>query len=130
MTRKIVIYNYLLRKINKIQLENIERTFSDFEKVMESNDYSEVVHVVKALDAMIEHMEIVINEVPDILLMINQVIPNRMREVEINYQELTDRGFPLEYLNIEYNIEYKKAYYLITSNVCLTIASSSFVGIT
>ena len=33
----------------------------------------------KALDAMIDHMEIVINELPDILLMANNVIPNRMK---------------------------------------------------
>ena len=92
----------------ELQLENIERRFNDFEKVMDSNEYSEVVHVTKALDAMIEHMEIVINETPDILLMVNQVIPNRMREVERTNQELLDRGFPLDYLNIDYNIEESK----------------------
>ena len=92
----------------ELQLENIERRFNDFEKVMDSNEYSEVVHVVKALDAMIEHMEIVINETPDILLMVNQVIPNRIREVERTNKELEDRGFPLDYLNIEYNVEESK----------------------
>ena len=39
-----------------LQLENIERRFLDFEKVMDDNDYAEVVHVVKALDTMIEHI--------------------------------------------------------------------------
>ena len=61
-----------------LQLENIERHFLDFEKVMEDNDYNEVVHIVKALDTMIEHMEIIVNEVPDVLLMARQIIPNRM----------------------------------------------------
>ena len=45
-----------------LQLENIERRFLDFEKVMEKNEYSEVVHIVKALDTMIEHMDIIISE--------------------------------------------------------------------
>ena len=54
----------------ELQLENIEKNFLDFEKVMEKNDYSEVVHIVKALDAMIDHMAIVIEETPDLLLMI------------------------------------------------------------
>ena len=66
----------------ELQLENIERRFLDFEKVMEKNQYSEVVHIVKALDTMIEHMGIVVQEVPDLLLMAKQVIPNRMKEVE------------------------------------------------
>ncbi len=88
----------------EMQLENIERRFLDFEKVMEENEYSEVVHVCKALDTMIEHMEIVINELPDVLLMANKVIPNRMKEVESTYKEMTQEGFVLDYLNIDYNI--------------------------
>ena len=89
----------------ELQLENIEKRFLDFEKVMEKNEYSEVVHIVKALDAMIEHMDIIVNEVPDVLLMANQVIPNRMREVELTYKDMLEQGYPLEYLNIEYNLE-------------------------
>ncbi len=89
----------------ELQLENIERRFMDFEKVMEANDYQEVVHVVKALDAMIEHMEIIIKEMPDVLLMANQVIPNRMKEVEATNQEMIKEGYVLDYLNIDYNLE-------------------------
>jgi len=88
----------------EMQLENIERRFLDFEKVMEDNEYSEVVHVCKALDTMIEHMEIVVSELPDVLLMANKVIPNRMREVESTYKEMVQEGYVLDYLNIDYNI--------------------------
>ena len=89
----------------ELQLDNIERRFLDFEKVMEVNDYNEVVHIVKALDAMIEHMEIIVNEVPDVLLMARQIIPNRMKEIKSIYEDMSSRGFPLEYLNLEYNFE-------------------------
>ncbi len=88
-----------------LQLENIERRFLDFEKVMEKNEYSEVVHIVKALDTMIEHMGIVIKEVPDILLMAKQVIPNRMKEVKELNEDMVNQGYPLDYLNVEYNLE-------------------------
>lgn len=88
-----------------LQLENIERRFLDFEKVMDDNDYAEVVHVVKALDTMIEHIEIIVKEVPDVLLMANQVIPKRVKEVKENYDEMIQLGFPLDYLNINYNLE-------------------------
>ena len=92
----------------ELQLENIERRFMDFEKVMESNEYNEVVHIVKALDTMIDHMDILVTEAPDVLLMANQVIPNRMAEVERTYKEMLEKGYPLEYLNIEYNLEESK----------------------
>ena len=87
-----------------LQLENIERRFLDFEKVMDDNDYAEVVHIVKALDTMIEHIEIIVKEVPDVLLMANQIIPKRVKEVKENYDEMIELGFPLDYLNIDYNI--------------------------
>ena len=88
-----------------LQLENIERRFLDFEKVMDDNDYAEVVHIVKALDTMIEHIEIIVKEVPDVLLMANQIIPKRVKEVKENYDEMIELGFPLDYLNIDYNLE-------------------------
>lgn len=92
----------------ELQLENIERRFLDFEKVMEKNEYNEVVHIVKALDTMIEHMDIIVRETPDVLLMANQVIPNRMKEVDLTYKEMLEQGYPLDYLNIEYNLEETK----------------------
>ncbi len=101
------LYDFMQEAV-EMQLENIERTFLDFETIMESNDYNEVVHICKALDAMIDHMEIVINELPDILLMANKVIPNRMKEVASINKEMTEKGFVLDYLNIDYNIEESK----------------------
>ncbi len=92
----------------EMQLENIEKRFLDFEKVMESNQYNDVVHICKALDTMIDHMEIIIKELPDVLLMANQVIPNRMKEIEHINNEMVEKGFVLDYLNISYNIEESK----------------------
>ena len=98
----------VMQEAMDLQLENIEKRFQDFETVMEANDYNEVVHVCKALDNMIDHMEILIKEMPDVLLMIQTVIPNRMKEVESTYKDMVDKGFVLDYLNIDYNIEESK----------------------
>lgn len=92
----------------ELQLENIEKNFLDFEKVMEKNDYTEVVHIVKALDAMIAHMEVIVNETPDILLMAKELIPKRIKEIEDTYKTMTEEGYPLDYLNIDYNLEEAK----------------------
>ena len=98
------LYDFMQEAIC-LQLENIEKRFLDFEKVMETNEYTEVVQICKALDAMIDHMEIIITELPDVLLMANQVIPNRMKEIEQLNKEMVDEGYVLDYLNIDYNIE-------------------------
>lgn len=101
------LYGFMQEAV-ELQLENIEKRFLDFEKVMEVNDYNEVVHICKALDAMIEHMDILIKEMPDVLLMANTVIPKRMKDVDETYKEMTEEGYNLEYLNVEYNLEESK----------------------
>ncbi len=92
-------------EIIELQFENIEKRFQDFESFMEKNEYSEVVHIVKAVDAMIDHMEIVIKEVPDLLLLATKLIPKRIEQINEIYDEMTENNFPLDYLNIEYNVE-------------------------
>lgn len=88
-----------------LQFENIEKRFAQFEGLMEVNDYSEVVHIVKALDSMIDHMGILINEVPDIVLMAEELIPHRIDEIKKTYEDMTNEGYQLDYLNIPYNTE-------------------------
>ena len=101
------LYDFMQEAI-ELQLENIEKRFMDFEKVMEDNEYSEVVNICKALDTMIEHMDIIISEMPDILLMSQKIIPNRMNEISNIHKEMVNEGFVLDYLNIDYNIDESK----------------------
>lgn len=89
----------------ELQFENIEKRFLDFEHRMEKNEYDEVVHIVKALDTMIDHMGIVVVEVPNLVLMAQKLIPKRIEEILAISKEMTDNGYNLEYLNIEYNME-------------------------
>ncbi len=92
----------------ELQLENIEKRFLDFEKVMEKNEYDEVVHIVKALDTMVDHMNIIVKETPDVLLMANELIPKRMKEIKETVDDMTKQGYPLDYLNIDYNMDESK----------------------
>lgn len=101
------LYDFMQEAI-ELQLENIEKRFLDFEKVMEENEYSEVVNICKALDTMIEHMDIIVSEMPDILLMSQKIIPNRMNEISNTHKEMVSDGYVLDYLNIDYNIEESK----------------------
>lgn len=91
-------------KTIELQFETIEHRFEEFEKVMEKKDYEEVIYVVKGLTEMIDHMTIVINEVPEIMLMGKSLIPKRTEDVSSEYIKLTREGYQLDYLNVEYNI--------------------------
>lgn len=91
-------------KTIELQFETIERRFEEFEEVMEKKDYEEVIYVVKGLTEMIEHMTIVINEIPEIMLMGKSLIPKRIEDVSSEYIKLTRENYQLDYLNVEYNI--------------------------
>ncbi len=92
-------------EIIELQFENIERRFQDFEEYMEKSEYSEVVHIVKAIDNMVDHMSIVISEVPDLVLLAKKLIPKRIEQITETYQDMIDKDYPIGYMNIEYNVE-------------------------
>ena len=89
----------------ELQFENIEKKFSDFEEVMEQNEYEEVVGLVKVLDEMIAHIGVVVEELPDVILLTDKIIPNRIKEVRDTYDKLIAKDYPLDYLKVPYNLE-------------------------
>lgn len=92
-------------KYIELQLENIEKKFQEFEDAMEENEYEEVVGLVKVLDEMIAHIGVVVEEMPDLLLLTNKILPARIKEVTDVYKKLISKGYPLDYLQVDYNIE-------------------------
>ena len=64
-----------------LQFENISKRFEDFEKAMENNDYIEVTNIIKAIDEMLEHMEVILEEVPVIVIMATNILPKKIKEV-------------------------------------------------
>ena len=91
--------------IIELQFENIEKRFQDFEEYMEKNEYDEVVHIVKAIDSMVDHIGIVVSEVPDLVLLSTKLIPKRIEQINNTYQDMVGKDYPLDYLQIPYNIE-------------------------
>ena len=91
-------------KTIELQFETIEKRFEEFEIVMDKKDYEEVIYVVKGLTEMIDHIEVVIDEIPEIMLMGKNLIPKRTEDISSEYIKLTREGYQLDYLNVEYNI--------------------------
>lgn len=89
----------------ELQFENIEKRFQEFELAIENTDFDEVNKIVKATDEMIKHMAVVIEEVPAIVLMIDNVIPKKITDINEMYEKMQKDGYQLDYLNVEYNLE-------------------------
>ena len=97
-----------LSRLVELQFENIANHFDKFERLMENNEYTEVNDLVKNIDSMIKHMGNLIEELPGILLLSENIIPKKIDEVMDRYNSMSKEGYPLDYLNIEYNIKEAK----------------------
>ena len=93
-----------LKDVIKMQFENIAKRFNDFDKVMDEKLYNEIVLVVKSIDTMIDNLDVVIKEVPDILLLLNDLIPGRIKDLKEEYGKMKEEGYPLGFLNFDENI--------------------------
>lgn len=87
-----------------LQFETITKTFELFEHAIEKKEVLEINDIIKSVENMLKNMDVVIEEVPSILLMAKTVIPKKIEEAEYTYQKMQKEGYPLDYLNVEYNI--------------------------
>ncbi len=87
-----------------LQFENIAKRFESFETAMENNEFTEVTNIIKSIDEMLKHMAVVVEEVPSIVLLSTNILPKKMEEAMSEYKQMVKEGFPLDYLNVEYNI--------------------------
>ena len=89
----------------ELQFDNIYKKFEDFEDIMEKNEYTEVGTIVNAIEEMLKHMETVIEELPSIILLAKCILPKKIEEITKIYNKMTEKGYPLDYLNVEFNIK-------------------------
>lgn len=87
------------------QFEVISKRFEDFETIMDNNEFTEVNDIIQVISDLLKHIEIVIDEVPSIVLLAYNVLPKRISEIEEIYNRMVKSGYPLDYLNVEYNID-------------------------
>lgn len=83
---------------------NIEKKFHEFEKAMDLNDYVEVEKIVLVLEQMINKMKDMLDKLPSLVLMSTVLIPSSIDQVMLAYSRMLRDGYPLDYLNVEYNI--------------------------
>ncbi len=92
-------------KFIKLQFENIEKRFSDFEIQMEKNNFEEVEKILCSIEDMVSYMGLVIDEVPTIIMMVKTIIPKKQQDLIATCKDMESNGYVIDYLNIEYNIE-------------------------
>ena len=94
-----------IKKPIELQFENVDKLFSSFEAAMDKNAYTEVGKIVKAIDTIISNLKVVIEDAKTITQYGEKLIPEKIEDISNIAKKMTNDGYNLEYLNIDYNIE-------------------------
>ena len=97
-------YGPLTESIDKY-FENTDKEFKKFETAMDKNDYVLVEKIVINLENTINFLKDYLEKTPDLVIMATMMIPNKIEETKTLYFRMQRDGYPLDYLNIEYNIK-------------------------
>lgn len=89
----------------KEEFDKVDTKFQLFENAMDQNDYVEVEKIVIAIEEDIENLKNILEKVPSIVLMASILIPGKIEEAKVLYSRMLRDGYPLDYLNVEYNLE-------------------------
>ena len=87
------------------EFKKIDKKFKEFESHMDKNDYVSVEKIVVDLEENINNLKIYLETTPSLILIGTIMIPNKIEETKTLYYRMQRDGYPLDYLNIEYNIK-------------------------
>lgn len=87
------------------EFDSVDKLFAEFERAMDNNDYVSVEKRINSLDDKINVLDKLLNDVPTIVLMASVMVPNKIEEATTYYYRMKRDGYPLDYLNVEYNIK-------------------------
>ena len=89
----------------KEELSKVDKKFKKFETYMDKNDYVSVEQIVVDLEEHINSLKNYLEITPSLILIATLMIPNKIEETKTLYFRMQRDGYPLDYLNIEYNIK-------------------------
>ena len=87
------------------KFEDIENKFQLFEDTIDQNDYVEVEKIVIVIDEELSSLKKILNNIPNVIVMAKILIPNKLEEAKTFYSRMIRDGYPLDYLNVEYNLD-------------------------
>ena len=97
-------YGPLCENISE-EMTKIDKKFRVFESYMDKNDYVSVEKIVVDLEENINKLKSYLELTPSLVLIATIMIPNKIEETKTLYFRMQRDGYPLDYLNIEYNIK-------------------------
>ena len=110
-------YGELVPRI-KEEFEKLDNEFLLFENAMDNNDYVEVESIVIVIEEDLNKLKDILDNISSLLLMASVLIPGKIEEARVLYGRMLRDGYPMDYLNVEYNLdEIKKKIDIIMGDI-------------
>lgn len=93
-----------IAEVLKQRFSQLDEKFQKFEQAMDVNDYILVEKIVIELEKSIEELKQLLETIPSVYLTTNSIIPSKIEETKTLYARMLRDGYPLDYLNVEYNL--------------------------
>lgn len=97
-------YGELVPRIQE-EFDRLENEFLLFEEAMDNNDYVEVESIVIVIEDDLNKLKDILDNISSLLLMASVLIPGKIEETRVLYSRMLRDGYPMDYLNVEYNLD-------------------------
>lgn len=76
----------------------IDSKFEDFEKCVESAQYDDANNILPEIERILTELAKDIIDLPDLCILVSDVVPNKLSELEGTYNSLVNQHYPLHHL--------------------------------
>ena len=97
-------YGELVTRIEE-EFKGLDNKFLAFEEAMDNNDYVEVERIVITIEEDLNKLKDILDNISSLLIMASVLIPSKIDEAKVLYGRMIRDGYPMDYLNVEYNLE-------------------------
>ena len=80
--------------INQV-FDKLDQMFVDFETHIESAEYDEAQALLPTIGKVVSALESALSQLPNLCILVNTVIPEKINELKKNYEEVEAQGLPL-----------------------------------
>nr|WP_263325413.1 septation ring formation regulator EzrA [Neobacillus sp. Marseille-Q6967] len=87
------------------QLEEVTKKFHDFDEKTEQGNYLEARELVLLLQNELETIKANMDLIPQLFIECQSLLPGQINELQEGYREMTDKGYYLEHIQLETELE-------------------------
>lgn len=92
-------------KILEAQLEEVTKKFHDIDEKTELGNYLEARELVLLLQNELETIKANMDLIPQLFIECQSLLPGQMNDLQEGYREMTDKGYYLEHIQLETELE-------------------------